>query len=143
MRFSCSQCGQVNDIDVSFDNIIKFTPDEFKEVEVEGIIFKFGPIQSENLKKKLEETDSNVENSFVEFLIHIESITTGGELHDAFTYDELKQYIEDIPTTIFDKVYEEFNKMKSSLEFEYSVDCIICGTKNDIDFENIPNFLWA
>jgi len=143
MRYACTSCGNVNDVDIMFDDIVKFSPDNFTTVEEDDIIFKFGPIVSENLKKKLDDTGSTTEYAFNEFLIHIQSIIYKEQLEDSFTFDELKTFVEALPSSVFDKIYDEFVKMKSSLTFEYSTKCIICNAENEIDFSNIPNFLWA
>jgi len=143
MRYVCTKCKQVNDIDVSFDQILKFKPDNFKSVEIENLKFNFGHIASENLKLKLKDTDTNVDYAFVEFLVHIQSIEIDGKVEDTFTFDELKEFIEELPTYIFDKVYKDFQEMKSSLDFELKTFCMICNTENEVEFDHIPNFLWT
>jgi len=147
MRYACTDCKQVNDIDINFDMMVNFTPDEFKSVTTkdennEDIIFNFGDIASERLRSKLDDTKNSVEYSFTEFLLHIQSIELQGELEDTFTFDELKDFIEELPTFIFDEVFKEFRKMKSTLNFNLKTNCMICNTENNIVFEKIPNFLW-
>lgn len=143
MRYACTSCNQVNDIDVNFDSIVKFKPDDFYNVTIDGIIFEFGNILSENLKSKLDNVSSKVEYAFIEFLLHIHSITIAGVKEDTFTYDELKDYVESLPTQIFDEAFTEFNKMKSDLTFELNTFCLACNAENEVDFGHIPNFLWT
>jgi hypothetical protein len=143
MRYVCTKCKQVNDIDVSFDQIIKFTPDNFKPVTIENMTFNFGNILSENLRRRLDEAETNVDYAFVEMLLHIHSIEIDGKLEDTFTYEELKEFVEDLPTYIFDELYKEFQKMKSSLDFSLKTFCIVCNTENEVEFDHLPNFLWT
>lgn len=142
MRYSCTSCNQVNDIDVSFDNIIKYKPDDFHNVTVQDMEFEFGPIASENLKSRLDGLKNNVEYSFTELILHIQSITIEGTKEDTFTFDELNAFMEDIPTYIFDEVYKAFTEMKSSLDFELKTMCAICAAENEVELDHIPNFLW-
>jgi len=143
MRYICSNCKQVNDLDVELDKIISFSPDKFHDVEIENLKFTFGDIRSKNLKKRLEGLNTNVDHAFTEFLLHIQSIEVDGNIEDTFTFDELKEFVEELPTYIFDDVYKQFQEMKSSLNFELKTFCMVCNTENDIDFEYIPNFLWG
>ena len=143
MRYACSKCGQVNDIDVSFDDIINYTPDNFKDITSENLVFSFGNIVSENLKTKLDNTKTNIDYAFIDFLLHIHSITVDGEVEDTFTFDELVDFVENIPTNIFDEVYKEFQGMKSKLDFELKSKCLVCEEENEVDFEHIPGFLWT
>jgi tRNA splicing endonuclease len=141
MRFSCSGCGQVNDIDVELDQVVTFKSENFKEVEVQDLIFEFGGIASESLGDRLSSLSSGVEYSFIEFLIHIKSITIEGVKEDTFSFEELQEFIENLPTHIFDEAYVEFQKMKSTLDFGYKTNCMVCQKENIIEFENIPSFL--
>lgn len=143
MRYICKKCKQVNDLDVEFDKIIKFKPDEFRPVTVGNLKFNFGPIVSKKVKERLEATTSSVEYAFVNFLLHIHSVEIDGRIEDTFTFDELKEFIEDLPTYIFDEVYKEFQSMKSSLEFGLKTYCMICNEENNVEFDHIPNFLWT
>jgi hypothetical protein len=143
MRYSCKKCKNVNDIDVEFDKIIRFKPDTWQDVQVDDIKFIFGDIATPNLKKRLDTAETKVDKAFIEFLIHIKEIEIDGTLENSFTFDELKAFVEELPTHIFDEAYKKFQAMKSSLTFELKTYCMICNEENDIDFEYLPNFLWA
>lgn len=142
MNFSCPKCKQVNDIDIEFDNIIKYKPENFGKVKSNNIEFEFGPIVSENLKKRLEGQENSVEYSFIELLIHIHSITINGTKEENFSFDELNSFMEEIPSNIFDDVFRKFTEMKGSLNFKYKTKCLICNEESDLDFDYIPGFLW-
>jgi len=143
MRYICNECKNVNDIDVAFENIVKFRPDKFEDVEVDNMIFSFGNIPTQNLRNRLLEQETDIDYSFTEFLLYIRSITIDDEIEDTFTFDELKEFIEDLPTYIFDEVYKKFQDMKSTLEFGLDTYCITCNKENKVEFDHLPNFLWT
>jgi hypothetical protein len=143
MRYACTKCKQVNDIDVNFDSIVKYESADYRDVTVDNMVFKFNGIASERLRSRLDNQDTNIDYAFTEFLLHIESITIDGELEDTFTFDELQEFIEELPTYIFDEVYKEFQSMKSSLEFELKTFCMVCNEENNVEFDHLPNFLWT
>jgi len=143
MQYTCRKCKNVNDLDVEFDKIVKFQPDDFKEVTHDDISIKFGPIISENLRDKLSQTETRTDYAFMEFLVHINSITINGKEEDTFSFDELKSFIEDMPSSLFDEFFKDFKKMISTLKFELTTYCMMCNEANEIDFDYIPNFLWV
>jgi len=143
MRYICRNCKQVNDIDVDFDKIVKFTPGNYKPVKIENMVFNFGDIPTDNLRKKLDDQETNVDYAFTEMILHIQSIEIDGKIEDTFTYAELKEFMETLPSFIFDNVYKEFQGMKSTLDFELKTYCITCNTENEVEFDHIPNFLWT
>ena len=143
MRYVCKKCKQVNDLDVEFDKIIEFKPDNFSPIKIQNLVFNIGPIISKKASERLGEQESNIEYAFIDFLLHIHSIEIDGEIEDTFTFDELNDFIEDLPTYIFDDAYKQFQKMKSSLEFGLKTYCMICNEENNVEFDHIPNFLWT
>jgi len=66
-----------------------------------------------------------------------------GESQKGFTFEELYDFMEEIPTRIFDGFFAEYNNMKGSLDFKLETICNLCATENSINFESIPNFLWV
>jgi hypothetical protein len=147
MTFTCKKCKKVNEVQVDFDSITKFKSSEWgtSEINLGNDIIKinFNNPLSKNIFRRLDEVHSVVEKNFVEFLIHIRSIEINDNLEDTFTFEELKTFIEELPSASFDKIFKDYKNMKSSLEFEYNPYCMMCGEENNINFEYIPNFLWA
>ena len=142
MKYTCGECKKVNDLDVKFDNIISFSPDNFSTVTIDDVTFVFGEIPSENLKARLDGIESNTEFSFVDFCLHIREIEIGGELNDTFTFEELYEFVESLPTHIFNGAFVQFQEMKSTLKFELKTYCLMCNEENIINMDSIPNFLW-
>ena len=152
MRYSCTSCKQVNDLEVEFDDIVDFKPDTFGPVEVQTdagpMVFNFAPPRTEKLRNKLNEVkggpDNKVEYRFTEFIIHIQDITINGKIEDTFTYEELVEFVEELPSSIFDEVFKEFQKMKSSLDFKnLNTRCVMCNFENEVQISNLPSFLWT
>ncbi|MEA3485391.1 MAG: hypothetical protein U9R03_01645, partial [Candidatus Aerophobetes bacterium] len=65
-----------------------------------------------------------------------------GELQEGFSFKELQEFMDSLPTKIFDEVFEQYQKMTDSLDLKYEFTCPHCKTKETIDYTNIPNFLW-
>jgi len=143
LNFTCKKCKNVNQIDIELDKIIKYKPDNFKSVTIDNMVFEFKNSPSENLKARLDNCENSIEYSFIELLIHISSIEINGEIEDTFTFNELTEFIEDLPSSVFDKLFKEFKDMNGSLEFELKSHCMICNEENDLNISSIPNFLWT
>ena len=142
MKFTCHSCKQLNDINIAFDNIVNYKESIWEHVKIENLVFTFGEIVSESLKGRIVSAPNRIEKNFIEFLAHIISIEMNGKVENDFSFDELKDFIESLPTSIFDEIYEKYNSMKSSLSLTYSCNCMFCEEENIIDLESIPNFLW-
>lgn len=142
MKFHCKECKNINDVDVNFDSIVDYKESNFTDVIVDEFTFVFGEVKSENLKARLEGIESVVEYNFVNLCIHIIGIEIDGEYNDVFSFDELYDYMESLPSHIHKTVSEEFRKMIGSLKFKYKGHCVICNEENILDLEQIPNFLW-
>jgi len=135
MKYACSHCNNVNDIDISFDKIVKFKESRYEDISIENMTFIFGDIQSENLKSRLDSSDStSIEKSFIELILHIHAIEIDDRMEDTFSYEELFTFIESLPSYIFDELFSKFTNMKSSIEFSYISNCAICSKENNIVF---------
>jgi len=143
LSYKCSNCKNLNEIEVELDDIIKYNEPKYDEVTVEDITISFGVPRTEKLIKRLDEVDTKVEKTFYNFLIHINYIIIDGVKEDTFSFEELKDYIESLPTSIFDEFYEKYSAMSPNLRFELDQYCMFCNEKNQINLEGIPNFLWA
>jgi len=143
MKYACKKCKNINDLDVELDDIITYKEPKYSEIKAHGMVFHLTSEVSSNLYKRLEETDNLIDKAFLEFLIHIESIEIDGKLEDDFSFDELYQFMNDLPSSIFDDIFPKFREMKGTLEFSLTTFCMVCNEKNLVDFDHLPNFLWT
>ena len=143
MKYSCVKCKSVNDLEVDLDDITTFKEPNFGSIEVQDIKFNFSAKVSQNLYKRLEEEKNLINKAFIELLIHIESIVIDGKVEDDFSFDELYEYMESLPSSVFDELYPKFKEMKGYIEFNLKTKCLICNNDNIVDFDHLPNFLWA
>jgi hypothetical protein len=150
MKYNCGKCKKVNEITCSLDSVIKYKKLESKEILVTDedtgteYIFKINEPVSSNLLKRLNSnTSSSIDYLFTELLVHIEYIVINSIKNDTFTYDELKDFMDSLPSNMFDKIFSEFQKCKETLRFEVEHYCLMCNNKNTVDLEGIPGFLWG
>lgn len=143
INYTCSSstCNKVNEIEVELDSVVNYKENDYKDVKIDNMIFSFRE-PTKNLKKKLETSNSNVETNFINLLIHIKEIEIDSKLENTFTFEELQEFVESLPSKQFDYLYSEFSKMKGFLEFSFTDNCLFCGSPNRIDLDKIPNFLW-
>ena len=66
-----------------------------------------------------------------------------GELNEGFRFTEIQKFMDELPTKIFDEVFEKYKEMIDDLEMDYSYTCPNCQTEEVIDYSTIPNLLWA
>lgn len=142
LRFICQKCKKVNEMDVPFDSIVKFKEDEFSTSTYKNISLVFDYIKTNNLKDRMINESNKIEKTFIEFIIHIKEVEIDGKKETLFSFEELKEFIESLPSDYFDYFFKEFHKMKSKLEFIFEPYCIMCNHKNNIELEQLPNFLW-
>jgi len=141
IRFQCKECTNVNELEIELDDVINFTPGTLGEVTVDDLYINFG--KPNNIaRERIEKADSEIERNFVNMIIHIKEIEYQGEVNDTFTFDELYEFFESMPTNVFDEVFNKFLKMDSNLELKGEFICGVCAHKHKIEFDKIPNFLW-
>ena len=75
-------------------------------------------------------------------MLHIKEIDIDGELNKNFSFKELESFMNSLPTKIFDEVFEKYQEMVDDLDLTYKFTCPECKTVEEIDYTNIPNFLW-
>jgi len=139
----CEKCGETSEIKVKLEDIMTFKKSSYKTIEVKDIKFNFGEIRSNKEKEKLSLKNGLVEYIYQDFLIHIHSIEMNGEVQDKFTKPELSDFIDSLPTKVFDEVFDEYQKMVDELDIEYKWTCDKCSHEETIDYTYIPNLLWA
>ena len=141
LDYKCAHCGRINLDEIAFDSIVKFTPDNFKDIIVQDVTIVLNENISPNLYKRLQGL-KGIEYTFIDFLISIKEVIIGEESYSTFTFDELKEFMEDLPTNIFDKLFKEYTNNSSKLKFNTVCTCKVCNEENEIILDSLPNFLW-
>jgi len=139
----CKSCKEKNNIKEEIENFMKYIPSKFKTVEIEDIKFHFGDIKSNKEKNALKLSDGIINYVFKDFLLHIDKIEMNEETHENLSLKDKEKFIDSLPSRIFDDVFDEYKEMVDDLELNYDFSCSECGTKETIDYTNIPNLLWA
>ena len=142
LNFNCSECDKFNDVDVSLDDIVEYSPSQFHDVEIGDYKFVFKQNNSKKFKERVQAANTKVEKEFVALVLSIVEVQQGDEVYDTFTFDELYEFIENLDTETFDVIYNAFVDMNDKLTMNYSIECLFCKVKNTGSLETIPGFLW-
>jgi len=140
---TCKFCEKEYDIKVKIEDIMTYKKANYRTIEIKNMKFNFGPIKTNKEKEKLNINNGLVEYIFQDFLLHIYSIEIDGEVQDKFSKKELIDFIDSLPTMIFDEIFDEYQKMVDDLIIEYKSICPECNKEEIVDYTYIPNFLWA
>ena len=146
IRYICNHdnCKTVNEINININDVLEYKNNNFQTIKYDEIEITFNEPKTQNLKNRLKEYEINTFNyNFINFLIHIESYKYNDILYEHFSFEELKQFFESVPSKIYNKLYKEFTNMLGKISFNIETKCITCGNTNIIETENIPNFLWV
>jgi len=137
-------CNSINEIEVEIKDVLEFNNSSFSTVTFKDLVLEFDNPITTNLYNKLEGLAINTfEYNLTYLLIHIKSYTYNGVKNETFNFNELRNFIESIPTNYYSFFYDEFIKQKGILKFNIQSTCIHCNKVNQINTEDIPNFLWV
>ncbi len=141
-KHECKHCGVETDIKVKLDDIVTYKESNYKLFEYEGLKITLGDINSNKDKKRLKIDDGAVAYVFTDFLLHIQKVEMDDDIHENISFMDKKSFIDTLPTMIFDKLFESYQTMVDTLNIEYKWKCPKCKKEEDIDYNQIPGFLW-
>jgi len=139
----CVNCSNIGEIKFKIKDHIRYVNTNFKPITKENITFNLTNDFNPLLKKKLKLKNGLVDYVFNDFLIHVESIIIDSTKHENIKWNELNSFIETLPTSIFDYVFEQYQKQVDKTEIKYKYKCSKCSKTEDIEYTHIPNFLWV
>ena len=142
LNFTCTECDKFQDREISLNDIVIYTPENYYNVKIDDYEFIFNKNDSPKFKERVLKAGSQVEQEFVALVMSITEIKIKKVVYDTFTFDELYEFINDLDTNTFDKLYAEYAKMVDSLTMNYKINCLFCDTVNENSLERIPGFLW-
>lgn len=140
---TCAKCGAISNIKVKLSDIMTYNKSSYSPVTIGKYVFNLGPIKTIEERSKLNINNGIVDYVFDDFILHIHSIQIDGVLEDKFNQKELMKFMDKLPTKIFDKLFEEYQKMIDSVEIAHSFVCEKCKDLEIIKYDQIPNLLWA
>jgi len=140
---TCKKCNAEDEIKVKLKDIMNYKPSNYGTIDSHDIKVTFGELKSNKDKEKLSLKNGLVEYIYQDFLLHIHSIEKDGEVYDKLTKREIQDFIDSLPTKVFDDIFDAYQKMVDELDIEYKWICPSCGEEETIDYTYIPNLLWA
>lgn len=136
-------CGQHLEFEKSVDELTHYLEPNIdnKKIIVDDIEIKLRKIPSKELLLKVLEVTDEDERIFYELLSSIEEITYKGETKKTFLFEELEEFFDTLPSSLFRKILSEFFKVKGHIELFCEVTCPLCQNKFNAIFKDIPSFL--
>jgi hypothetical protein len=131
IEFYCDGCGSLFTKKLLLKDIITYSFDELKEINVHGISIKLGPIKNKEVYLDLMDKDENYD-----FLLRIESFN--GD--DSFTLKELEEKIDDLDLDVLTDIMEIYHKSRFTVKDVNTITCN-CGKSHRYIFDEIPGFL--
>jgi len=129
------ECNKVAESEIQIEDMYQYTPSLLDSVTFDEITVTF---------KKTIPDDTNEYNAkeqlFMEFVNAVESITIDNEVYKDFTLAEIADYFDDMEAMDFDKFYGYYHENKESILYYAEAECLFCGTLQNINIDQIPNF---
>lgn len=127
--FNCSECNEMNKIELSADEIFKPKFGEIKNI-------KNIELQDVKNPKLFNQVLMDSDEPLLDNLM-LRIKTINGEV---FNYEKIKDYFNEMDTLELDEILDEFEKMIFTLDSTIEVTCK-CGDKQTIEFDNIPDLI--
>lgn len=143
LKFECVKCKKLNDLAAPLDKIVHYKEANYKEVKLDNKVFYFGKPKTEKLVERVREEKDPIEKEFKNLLIHIQKIEIDDEVFDSFTFEELYEFVSNLPAKEFDELSKEFNGMKEEFDVYLDTYCMFCNAENKVVFGGIEDFLWG
>lgn len=135
--FTCDSCkGEYT----YTDDILQIQEAEFKpfgEIKSGNVSFKMGDIPNkEYYQDAIRQCTTYEEKFFIDFLFHIKEMNGS----DAFTFDSLYEYVNDLDVTIGENIFSQWNEMKLTFDNVHSLECPHCGSTEYVQFDELYGF---
>lgn len=142
LNVTCS-CGQRLEFEKPINDLIHFSAPKLDKqtISSEDIEVELRRIPSKELLLKVLEVDDEDERTYIEFLASIASITYKGETNSTFVFEDLEEFFDSLPSSIFRSLLGQFYSLKGHLQLFTEVSCVLCGNKFDAVFKDIQSFL--
>lgn len=140
ITYKCSNCGQLNSVQISLDDAIHYKKADFKPITINNKTFYFGNPKTERLQERVQQEENPIEKKFLELLIHISKIEIDGDVFENFKFDELYEYISNLEVKEMKELEDHFEKIKEELDIYIDNVCLFCNEQNKVLFGEISDF---
>ena len=141
LNVKCSACNRTVQVDLDISNDVKYvdcsrTPQRITE----DLQIQFNTL-SFNEVLKLDKDTTNTDPLFLK-CIHksIKVIIYKDKIYDTFSEKEVINFIDELPSSVFKKLIESYEKSAGLLEIKKSITCPYCSGTQEVDLAKESNF---
>jgi len=127
------ECGKEFDVDLTFDDVIKYTPNSYPS---KGDIFVWRDIPTQKIYDDIMRKNPDEPFDDIELILHIDEFN--GEPSTSF--GSMQEKIDNLSLKSTDYMEDEYIKVRSNLDLSAIIKCPHCDYSDDYEFDLIPNF---
>lgn len=136
-EFTCPKCNHEYTYNTKISEIMRMKAQKYGKISCKDVSFKMGEIKNKKLYlEAINIVEDNREKEIIDFLFHVEELNGS----DAFTFDYLYDFIEELDLDIAMDIFKQWNEMKFSIDDVNVVRCPECSYEEEFKFNFIPNF---
>lgn len=136
--FTCEKCETPSEHSIFLDKVINFKELNTRTIKTKDCIFNLRhySLYRIDLNKDINEETMTYVASF------IDSIDYNDEIYEGFELQELKDWlINELDKDNFNTLIKKFDEIQPRIEITAEAICEHCGTKQEINFKGVENFL--
>jgi hypothetical protein len=133
----CEECDKFFEYDVPLLQVNVPTFEPFGVLKSGDITLEMGEVMSrEYYHDAISQCGNNEEKSFIDMLYHVRKLNGS----DAFTFDSLYEYINNMDLDVGEELFKQWNTMKFTFNTTHDVECPSCNETQKIQFDNLFGF---
>lgn len=145
LNVRCPKCDMFIEFERDMLDLLHFVAPTLdnKEISHDDISINLRKIPSKDLLLRVVSQETTEQRVFFEFLACIKSITYKGETLETFSFEEIEEFFDDMPSFVFKKLFNQFLELKGYIHLFTEVTCPHphCLHKFDAVFKNVDDFL--
>lgn len=137
-------CQRRIEFDTNLNDLLQYnepTMDDELILTADDVELTIQRIPTIELMKRVLKQTTEQEQKYFEFYASIKSFTYKGKTNNAFTFDEIKEFVDSLPFNIFQSLYFDFFESAGNVELGLMRKCLICGTGTKVVFQKVSDFL--
>ena len=135
-EYECEMCKTKNKEIIKIDDLYKVNFSDSKEININNLKITLGDVKNIDFyNEKIKKSDSLIDD----FILHIDSINDD----NTKSFDELKEFFENLDTDEYDKILDEYSKISFTLDKTHKFKCKNKSCKHESSwyFDEVPNLI--